>query len=74
MSVFKYIFIELIRLKLYHKQSTVNRRCYIYLIKMNEYEISKLKKELLRKNEVIKEMKDDLGHVEKQLVTVQAVK
>lgn len=40
---------------------------------MNEYEISKLKKELLRKNEVIKEMKDDLGHVEKQLVTVQAV-
>lgn len=40
---------------------------------MNEYEISKLKKELLRKNEVIREMKDDLEFVEKQLVTAQAV-
>lgn len=40
---------------------------------MNEYEISKLKKELLRKNDVIREMKDDLDFVEKQLITAQAV-
>lgn len=40
---------------------------------MNEYEIGKLKKELQRKQEQLKEEKEDHQHTQQQLVQLQAV-
>ena len=40
---------------------------------MNEYEINKLKKELHRKQEQLKEEKDDHQHTHDRLVQLQAV-
>ena len=40
---------------------------------MNEYEITKLKKELVRKQEQLKEEKEDHQHTQERLVQLQAV-
>lgn len=40
---------------------------------MNEYEIGKLKKELHRKQEQLKEEREDHQHTQQQLVQLQAV-
>jgi hypothetical protein len=41
--------------------------------KMNDYEVTKLKKELQRKQELLKEEREDRESTEKRLVLVQAV-
>jgi len=40
---------------------------------MNDYEVSKLKKELQRKQELLKEEREDRESTEKRLVLIQAV-
>ncbi|EFX61339.1 hypothetical protein DAPPUDRAFT_274020 [Daphnia pulex] len=40
---------------------------------MNDYEVTKLKKELQRKQELLKEEREDRENTEKRLVIIQAV-
>ena len=40
---------------------------------MTDYEVTKLKRELLRKQEIIKEEREDRENTEKMLVKVRAV-
>jgi hypothetical protein len=40
---------------------------------MNDYEVTKLRKELQRKQELLKEEKEDRENTEKRLVQIQAV-
>lgn len=48
--------------------------CYSLLsLKMNDYEVTKLRKELQRKQELLKEEREDRESTEKRLVLIQAV-
>lgn len=46
---------------------------FYWCLNMNDYEVTKLKKELQRKQELLKEEREDRENTEKRLVLIQAV-